>query len=200
MKRGSYAYIWQAKDWPNWRFDLAALAEPMAEVGRAQGRLIGRLADIGMALRDQASLAALTEDVVKTSEIEGATLNVESVRSSIARRLGVDIGAWAPVDRSIEGVVEMVLDATSNCHKPVSRRRLFGWHAALFPTGYSGLSKIRVAAWRDDSRGPMQVVSGPMGRQRVHYEAPPAERLDAETWSARRKPFDRVVAWPARAG
>lgn len=153
----------------------------MAEVSRAQGLLMGRLTDVGMALRDQACLAALTEDVVKTSEIEGETLNVESVRSSIARRLGVDIGALAPVDRHVEGVVEMVLDATVNCQLPVTRQRLFGWHAALFPTGYSGLSKLNVATWRNDASGPMQVVSGPIGRQRVHFEAPPADHLEAET-------------------
>jgi Fic family protein len=181
MNSGDYKYIWQASDWPNWRFDLATLASPMAEVSRAQGLLMGRLADMGMALRDQASLAALTEDVVKTSEIEGEQLNVESVRSSIARRLGVDIGAIAPVDRHVEGAVEMVLDAAANCHAPVSRERLFGWHAALFPTGYSHLSKIKVGGWRDDATGPMQVVSGPIGRQRVHFEAPPADRLEAET-------------------
>ena len=155
MNSSDYKYIWQAHDWPNWRFDLAALAGPMAEVSRAQGLLMGRLADVGMALRNQASLAALTEDVVKTSEIEGEQLNAESVRSSIARRLGVDIGALAPVDRNVEGVVEMVLDATANCHAPVSRERLFGWHAALFPTGYSGLSRIKVGGWRDDASGPM---------------------------------------------
>jgi Fic family protein len=181
MNNGDYKYIWQAKDWPNWHFDLAALAEPMAEVSRAQGLLLGRLADVGMALRGQASLAALTEDVVKTSEIEGEQLNVESVRSSIARRLGVDIGALAPVDRHVEGVVEMVLDATANCNVPVTKARLFAWHAALFPTGYSGLSKLNVATWRDDASGPMQVVSGPIGRQRVHFEAPSADRLEAET-------------------
>jgi Fic family protein len=181
MNRGDYKYIWQADDWPNWRFDLAALAGPMAELSRIQGLLMGRLADVGMALRAQASLAALTEDVVKTSEIEGEQLNVASVRSSIARRLGVDIGALAPVDRHVEGVVEMVLDATTHCHAPMSRERLFGWHAALFPTGYAGLSKIDVGAWRDDANGPMQVVSGPIGRQRVHFEAPPADRLETET-------------------
>ena len=181
MDSGDYKYIWQAGDWPNWRFDMAALAGPMAEVSRAQGMLLGRLADVGMSLRDQASLAALTEDVVKTSEIEGEQLNVESVRSSIARRLGVDIGALAPVDRHVEGVVEMVLDATANCQAPLTRERLFGWHAALFPTGYSGLSRIKVGAWRDDANGPMQVVSGPIGRQRVHFEAPPADRLETET-------------------
>ncbi|MBE0591447.1 MAG: DUF4172 domain-containing protein, partial [Gemmatimonadales bacterium] len=181
MNSGDCKYIWQSKDWPIWHFDLAALAGPMAEVSRAQGLLMGRLADVGMALRDQASLAALTEDVVKTSEIEGEQLNVESVRSSIARRLGVDIGALAPVDRHVEGVVEMVLDATANCQARVTRERLFGWHAALFPTGYSGLSKIKVGGWRDDATGPMQVVSGPIGRQRVHFEATPADRLEAET-------------------
>ncbi|RKP48485.1 Fic family protein [Trinickia fusca] len=180
MESGDYTYIWQADDWPNWRYDLAALAAPMAEVSRAQGLLLGRLADVGMTLRSEASLAALTEDVVKTSEIEGEHLNVESVRSSIARRLGVDIGALAPVDRHVDGVVEMVLDAAENYHAPLSKERLFGWHAALFPTGYSGMSRITVAAWRDDARGPMQVVSGPIGRQRVHFEAPPADRLEAE--------------------
>ncbi|MDD4963356.1 MAG: Fic family protein [Gallionella sp.] len=156
------------------------MAEPLAEVSRAQGRLSGRLADVGMTLRDQASLLALTEDVVKTSEIEGESLNVASVRSSIARRLGVDIGALAPVDRHVEGVVEMVLDATANNHAAVTPARLFGWHAALFPTGYAGLSKIKVGSWRDDANGAMQVVSGAIGRQRVHFEAPPAACLPAE--------------------
>jgi len=133
---------------------------------------MGRLADVGLALRGQASLEALTEDVVKTSEIEGERLDVESVRSSIARRLGVDIGALAPVDRHVEGVVQMVLDATPNCDAPVTRQRLFGWHAALFPTGYAGLARIKVGAWRDDARGPMHVVSGPIGRQREIGECP----------------------------
>ena len=162
------------------RFDLAALAGPMAEVSRAQGLLMGRLADVGMALRNQASLAALTEDVVKTSEIEGEQLNVDSVRSSIARRLGVDIGALAAVDRHVDGVVEMVLDATAHCNAPVTRERLFGWHAALFPAGYSGLFRINVGAWRDDASGPLQMVSGPIGRQKVHFEAPPAVHLEVE--------------------
>lgn len=181
MKSGDYIYIWQSSDWPRWQFDFAALAGPMAEVSRAQGILLGRLADVGLALRDQASLAALTEDVIKTSEIEGETLNVESVRSSIARRMGVEIGALAPVDRHVEGVVEMVLDATGNATAAFDKERLFGWHAALFPTGYSGLSRINVGTWRDDAGGPMQVVSGPIGRRRVHYEAPPAHSLDQET-------------------
>lgn len=180
MLSGDYTYIWQANDWPHWRYDLAALVEALAKVNRAQGLLLGRLVDVGMALRSEASLAALTDDVVNTSEIEGEHLNVASVRSSIARRLGVDIGALAPVDRHVEGVVDMVLDATANCHVPVSKERLCSWHAALFPTGYSGLSRITVAGWRDDAAGAMQVVSGPLGRQRVHFEAPPAERLETE--------------------
>ncbi|PTB18114.1 DUF4172 domain-containing protein [Trinickia symbiotica] len=178
MKSGDYAYVWESPEWPRWRYDLAALAGSLTDVGRAQGLLLGRLADIGMSLRDQASLVALTDDVVKTSEIEGEQLNVESVRSSIARHLGVDIGALAPVDRHVDGVVEMILDATLRCELAVTRERLFGWHAALFPTGYSGMSRISVGAWRDDSRGR---VSGPIGRQRVHFEAPPAHRLEAET-------------------
>ncbi len=181
MNSGEKRYIWQVAAWPAMRYDLAALASPLAEVSRAQGQLTGRLADVGMPLRDQASLAVLTEDVVKTSEIEGDQLDVESVRSSLARHLGMDIGALAPVDRHVEGVVEMVLDATALCAEPLTPERLFGWHAALFPTGYSGLAQIRVGAWRDDAAGPMQVVSGPAGRQRVHYEAPPAARLAAET-------------------
>jgi len=180
MNYGDYLYMWQAPDWPQWRYDLAVLARPLAEVSRAQGLLLGRLADVGAATRDQANLLALTDDVVKTSEIEGEHLNVASVRSSIARRLGVDIGALAPVDRHVEGVVEMVLDATANCQQPVTDERLFGWHAALFPTGYSGMARIKVAAWRDDVTGPMQVISGPMGRQKLHFEALPADRLPSE--------------------
>ena len=180
MNSGDYTYIWQASDWPNWHYDLASLAGPLAEVSHAQGMLLGRLADVGMTLRVQASLAALTEDVIKTSEIEGERLDAESVRSSIARRLGVDIGALAPVDRHVEGVVEMVLDATARCDAALTKDRLLGWHAALFLIGYSGLSQIHVGTFRDDASGPMQVVSGPIGRQRVHFEAPPADRLDAE--------------------
>ena len=180
MKSGERIYIWQASDWPLWRYDLSALTQRLADVSRAQGVLLGRLADVGLALRDQASLAALTEDVVKTSEIEGEVLNVESVRSSIARRLGVDMGAVAVVDRHVEGVVEMVLDATSRSAASLTAERLFGWHAALFPTGYSGMSKIAIGQWRHDSDGPMQVVSGSMGRRKVHFQAPPASALPVE--------------------
>jgi Fic family protein len=187
MNGGENLYVWQADDWPQWRYDLAALAGPLSDVSRAQGLLLGRLADAGMALRDQASLAALTEDVVKTSEIEGEVLNAASVRSSIARRMGVDIGAVLPVDRHVEGVVEMVLDATTRASDPLTAERLFGWHAALFPTGYSGMARIEVGRWRTDAEGPMQVVSGHWGRRTVHFQAPPAQALAAE--------MDRFLLW-----
>lgn len=187
MTRGDYRYIWEAPDWPAWRYDLRALAGPLAAASHAQGLLLGRLADVGLGLRDQASLSALTDDVVKTSAIEGETLDTDSVRSSIARRLGMDIGALAPVDRHVEGIVAMILDATGRPEEPLTAERLHGWHGALFPTGRSGLASIRVGAWRDDATGPMQVVSGPHHRQKVHYQAPPADRLPDE--------MQRFVDW-----
>ena len=180
MKSGDKRYVWQRRGWPRWGYDSKRLVPLLAEVHVAQGYLLGRLHDLGMDLRDQANLRVLTEDVLKTSEIEGESLNRESVRSSLARRLGVDIGALVPADRSVDGVVDMVLDATQRHSEPLTADRLFGWHAALFPTGYSGLNKIRVGDWRDDAQGPMQVVSGPLHRPKVHYEAPPAGRLAAE--------------------
>ncbi len=180
MKRGEYLYIWQHPDWPRWHFNAQRLAAPLAQVHRAQGQLSGRMHDLGLPLRDQAAVQVLTQDVLKTSEIEGEQLNADSVRSSVARRLGVDIGALAPADRNVEGVVDMVLDATSHYALPLTAKRLFGWHAALFPTGYSGLSTIRTGRWRNDAKGPMQVVSGPMGRQKVHFEAPRAELIKAQ--------------------
>ncbi|MDP2251400.1 MAG: Fic family protein, partial [Hydrogenophaga sp.] len=184
MNSGEYRraprYIWQAPEWPALHYDLSELASPLAEVSRAQGVLLGRLVDVGMALQERASLVALTDDVVKTSAIEGEQLDVLSVRSSVARRLGVDIGALLPANRHVDGVVDMVLDATQRHQEPLTAERLFGWHAALFPTGFGSLTRIRVGAWRNDASGPMQVVSGPVHRQRVHFEAPPAERLSAE--------------------
>lgn len=147
----------------------------MVEVARAQGLLLGRLADVGLGLRAQAGLVALTHDVVKTSEIEGDHLDAAAVRSSIARRLGVDIGALTPSDRHVDGVVEMVLDATTHSDAELTRERIFKWHASLFPT-----SRFEAGVFRDDEHGPMQVVSGPLGRSRVHFEAPPATRLSDE--------------------
>jgi Fic family protein len=178
-------YIWQHNNWTNWRYDAAALALPLAAVCSQQGRLYGRLDDLGMAQRDMALLDAITKDVIKTSEIEGEQLHLQTVRSSVARRLGVDIGALAPVDRQVEGIVEMVLDATRGYANPLTVERLYGWHAALFPTGYSGISTIKVGSFRDDANGPMQVISGPdyelsRRRSKVHFEAPPATILDAE--------------------
>lgn len=174
-------YLWQRPDWPQWRFDAAALAALLAEVHRAQGHLAGRMADVGLAQRDQAALQALTQEVVTTSAIEGEALSLDAVRSSLALRLGVDIGALAPADRHVDGVVDMVLDATQRFDQPLTAERLFGWHAALFPTGYSGRLRIRTGVWRNDAAGPMQVVSGPVGREKVHYEAPPAAALAQET-------------------
>jgi Fic family protein len=180
MKSGDKRYIWQQDDWPQWTYDHERLAPLLAQVHLAQGHLMGRMRDLGLDLRDQATLRVLTEDVIKTSEIEGEILSPESVRSSIARRLGVDIGALAPADRHVDGVVDMVLNATQQHATALTSERLFGWHAALFPTGYSGLTQIRVGQWRNDAQGPMQVVSDPVHRQSVHFDAPAAVRLDVE--------------------
>ncbi len=173
-------YIHESDDWPAFHWDEAATAAKLAAVRYRQGRLLGRMEGLGFDLRNEAMLRTLTQDVVKSSEIEGETLDADQVRSSIARRLGIDIGALTPPDREVEGVVEMTLDATRNYDKPLTVERLFDWQAALFPTGRSGMSRIIVGAWRDDRSGPMQVVSGPIGRERVHFQAPDAERIDAE--------------------
>lgn len=174
-------YIWQLSDWPNLTYDAASLAAPLAQVHRAQGQLMGRMAELGMDQREQATLQVLTQEVIKTSEIEGERLNLDAVRSSIASRLGLDIGALAPSDRHVDGVVDVVLDATRNFARPLTAERLFGWHAALFPTGYSGRVRITVAAWRTDASGPMEVVSGAVGREKVHFTAPPAATLPTQT-------------------
>ncbi len=174
-------YIWQLPDWPHLRYDAASLAAPLAEVHRAQGQLMGRMAELGLAQRDQATLQVLTQEVIKTSEIEGEQLSLDAVRSSVARKLGMDIGALAPSDRYVDGVVDVVLDATCNFDQALTQNRLFGWHAALFPTGYSGRVRISVGAWRTDASGPMQVVSGAVGREKVHFTAPPANELPAQT-------------------
>ena len=174
------AYIHEHEGWPRFGWNSQTLAEQLVAVRHRQGRLLGRMEALGFELRAEAVLQTLTEDVLKSSEIEGEILDKEQVRSSIARRLGMDIGALAPVDRDVEGVVEMMLDATQSYQAPLTDERLFAWHAALFPTGRSGMTKIIVGAWRDEASGPMQVVSGPIGREKVHYEAPAAARLDGE--------------------
>jgi Fic family protein len=174
------AYIHENTTWPQFTWSTEAISVQLADVRHRQGRLIGRMEALGFDLRAEAVLQTLTEDVVKSSEIEGERLDKEQVRSSIARRLGMDIGALAPVDRNVEGVVEMMLDATQNYRAPLTAERLFDWHAALFPTGRNGMTRITVGAWRTTASGPMQVVSGPIGRERVHFEAPEAERLPEE--------------------
>lgn len=173
-------YIHQLPDWPQFSWDIDVLAKLLAAVRLRQGQLIGRMQTLGFAQQEEAVLTTLTEEVLKSSEIEGEKLDKQAVRSSLARRLGMDAGALPSADRNVEGVVEMMLDATQKFEAELTAERLFGWHASLFPTGRSNLKKIAVGAWRDASAGPMQVVSGDYGRERVHYEAPTAEKLDAE--------------------
>jgi Fic family protein len=173
-------YIHELKDWPKLYWSHERIADRLAAVSRHQGRLIGRMEALGFPLRAEAVLQSLTEEVVKSSEIEGEALDEEQVRSSIARRLGLETGALAPIDRNVEGVVEVMLDATQGYDQPLTEERLFGWHAALFPTGRSGMTKITVGGWRTDKSGPMRVVSGPVGRETVHYEAPAASQLGGE--------------------
>jgi Fic family protein len=173
-------YIHEQSGWPGFRWDHARISARLVEVRHRQGLLIGQMKGLGFQLRAEAVLNTLTEDVLKSSEIEGETLDRDQVRSSIARRLGLDVGGLVPSDRNVEGVVEMMLDATQRYAEPLTGRRLFAWHAALFPTGHSGISKIRVGAWRDDAKGPMQVVSGPIGKEHVHYEAPASDRVRDE--------------------
>lgn len=180
-------YIWQRPQWPAFHWNEKVLVSAVAEAARQQGRLLGWMENLGFDLRAEANLRTLTEDVVKSSEIEGENLDDRQVRSSIARRLGMDAGGLVPVDRAVEGIVELMLDATGNYSDPLTEDRLFGWHAALFPTGRSGMHRIVVGQWRDDSHGPMQVVSGPIGKRRVHYEAPPAKQVPAE--------MDRFIEW-----
>jgi len=171
-------YVYELPDWPRFDWNRERLAEPLADVRHRQGRLIGHMEALGFNLRQEAVLKTLTADVLKSSEIEGEKLDADQVRSSIARRLGMDIGALKQADRHVEGIVEMTLDATRHYEQPLTVERLFSWHAALFPTGRSGMIKIRVGAWRDGSTGPMKVVSGPVGKERVHFEAPAAARVD----------------------
>ena len=181
MPYGEYpTYIWQHPEWPRFQQNTARLAEHLAHARYTQGRLLGRMEALGFEMRSEAILRMLTEDVVKTNEIEGEILVPDQVRSSIATRLGVDIGGLPAPDRNVDGAVEMALDATRNYAEPLTEERLLSWHAALFPAGRSGMRRILAGQWRDDADGPMEVVSGPIGRQRVHYTAPPAERLADE--------------------
>ncbi len=191
-------YIHEKADWPKFTWDHAKLSLLLANVRHKQGRLLGKMEGLGFQLRNEASLATLTSDVVKSSAIEGEVLNPELVRSSIARRLGIDIGGAASINRDVEGIVEMMLDATQRFAEPLTAERLFGWHASLFPTGRSGMHKITVGAWRPAEIGAMQVVSGAIGRENFHFVAPTAEKLESEMtaliqWFESRDEMDPVL-------
>ena len=173
-------YIHQQPDWPHLHWRMEDLADLLTNVRYRQGLLLGKMTDLGFALRQEAALATLAEEVVKTSEIEGEILDAELVRSSVARRLGIDIGGLPHSDRNVDGAVDMMLDATEQYDLPLTEERLFGWQAALFPTGRSAMRPIATGEWRQDATGPMQVVSGPIGRERVHFEAPVASRVSGE--------------------
>jgi Fic family protein len=191
-------YIWELPDWPHFRWDSDSLVQPLATAHLKQGRLLGLMERLGFDLQRKAELLATTEEAIKSSEIEGEILNPESVRSSVARRLGVPDAAIGSEDRKVEGIVEMTLDATKNFAAPLTLDRLFGWQASLFPTGHSGIRAIKVGRWRDDAQGPMQVVSGVAGQDRVYYEALPASRVEAEmeaflAWFNKPQTIDGIV-------
>ncbi len=191
-------YIHELVDWPNFSCDQPRLAAKVADVRHRQGRILGRMEGLGFKLRSEAVLATLTLDVLKSSEIEGENLHPEQVRSSVARRLGIEVAGAVPAERNVEGVVTMMLDATQNFSVPLSTERLCTWHASLFPAGHSGINNIIVGAWRNDGNGPMRVVSGPIGREKIHYEAPAAARMKAEmrqffAWANRRDDIDPVL-------
>lgn len=170
-------YIHELPNWPTFRWNQQTLARPLAEVRHHQGRMLGRMEGLGFKLREEATLRTLTEEVVKTSEIEGEILNQDQVRSSLARRLGLNAGALTQVDRNVEGIVQVILDATRNYDSDLTENRLLGWHAALFPAGWSGSRKIKLGAYREE---PIEVVSGAEGRQRIHFEGLDAARVRPE--------------------
>ncbi|MCP4103278.1 MAG: Fic family protein [Lentisphaerae bacterium] len=174
------AFIHQKDNWSEFTWSSNAFLSLLSEARNLQGRLIGKMETLGFDLRNEALLDTLTLDVLKSSEIEGEFLNPDQVRSSIARRLGMEIAGAVESDRNVEGVVEMMLDATQKCFDPLTADRLFDWHAALFPTGRSGMYKITVADWRKDTTGPMQVVSGAMGKEKVHFQAPDSDLVEKE--------------------
>lgn len=173
-------YIHERPNWPHFTWNSEKLLKLLAETRHRQGKMLGRMEALGFSVQSEASLENLTQEVVKSSEIEGENLDVDQVRSSIARRLGMDISGLVPADRHVEGVVEMMLDATQQFEQPLTDERLYGWQAALFPTGRSGIHKITVGAWRTGQNGPMQVVSGAIGKEKVHFEAPQASKLSNE--------------------
>lgn len=180
-------YIYQHPDWPHFTWDQGRLSKLLGEARYVQGRIMGRMEALGFSVRSEAMLQTLTQDVLKSTEIEGELLDPGQVRSSIARRLGMDIAGLVPSDRYVEGVVEMMLDATQNYRKPLAKERLFGWQASLFPTGRSGMYRIITGAWREGNEQPMQVVSGPLGREKVHFQAPEASLIEDE--------MERFLGW-----
>ena len=173
-------FIHQLENWPGFTWKTDEFLNLLSEARNLQGRILGKMEFLGFDLRNEATLETLTLDVVKTSEIEGEFLNRDQVRSSIARKLGMEIAGSVDSDRNVDGIVEVMLDATQNCFKPLSTERLFDWHAALFPSGRSGMYKITVAGWRTDSTGPMQIVSGAMGKEKLHFQAPKSSVLESE--------------------
>jgi len=191
-------YIYEDKNWPHFKWNLNRLEPLLSALRYKQGKLLGRMESIGFDLQNEAVLRTLTQDVVKSSEIEGEILDTAQVRSSITRRLGVEIGGLSTINKNVEGIVEIMLDATTKFSYPLTQDRLLGWHAALFPTGYSGMNKILVSRWRDDSHGPMQVISGPFGKEHIHFQAPSAHLLDKEMsdflkWFNREENLDLVL-------
>jgi Fic family protein len=193
-------YIWQFPTWPEFQWDSTVLLKLLGDCRFQQGALLAQMRELGFEVQQQARAEVLIEEALKTSEIEGVSLNIQAVRSSVTRRLGLPSAGLPEINEPLaDGVVEILLDATQNHEGRLTAERLFGWHAALFPTGYSGIHRIQVAAWRDDREGPMQVVSGPMGREKVHYQAPPAARLKNEMkrffhwWEKGRKEMDGIL-------
>lgn len=172
-------YIWQQKEWPKFTWNDAKLSYKLGRVRSLQGKLVGKMSALGFDLKNNAMLDTLTADIIKSSEIEGVILNVEQVRSSIARHLGIEIEGLPDSDRYIDGIVQVMIDATHNYMQPLTEERLFGWHAALFPAGHNGMYKITVAAWREGDE-PMQVVSGAIGKEKVHYQAPDSKDVPAQ--------------------
>ncbi len=180
------AYIWQRNDWPEFRWNTEALLEPLSRLSQLHGLLVGRMSMLGFNDKSRSLLSAMTDELISSSEIEGVILNPHSVRSSIARRLGIEDDGLLAEDHYVEGLVDVMLDAIRNCREPLTDERLFGWHAALFPFGRSGMHKITVADWRKGEE-PMQVVSGAFGHEKVHYEAPASADVPAE--------MTRLIEW-----
>ncbi|MDF2455881.1 MAG: Fic family protein [Cytophagaceae bacterium] len=180
MLRRLQPYIYQRKNWPTFTWDLEALLPLLGKVRHVQGKLTGKMESLGFRTRAEATLETVTSDVLKSSEIEGELLNPDQVRSSIARHLGMEISGLVPSDRHVDGVVDMMLNATQQYAQPLTVDRLFHWHATLFPTGTSGQYKINTGRWRDDATGPMQVISGALGKEKIHFQAPDAPVIDQE--------------------